>query len=119
MERTKQANKRINLVGKTVYSITSPGAMPTEAHASSVGVITDKESGMFGSFYIVDWTSGEKEGGSEPVTVHTVRPASNPAGIGVYYDDSEADAANNDGEVRGDNNRGSFTGAAFAVDLNE
>jgi hypothetical protein len=74
-----------NLIGLKVYGVSGAGQAPREGLAGREGRITGEESSRWGDFWIVTWESGHEE----PFSKHTVKPASEHRGIGVYYDESE------------------------------
>jgi hypothetical protein len=73
-----------NLKGLKVYGVSGPGESPKAGLAGREGRITGEESSRWGDFWIVKWEDGSEDSYSK----HTVKPASEQRGIGVYYDES-------------------------------
>lgn len=75
------------LLGRKVYGITGPGQGANDDFAASIGVVESIENTMFGNVVHVQWYEGESMGHKTPHMLHTIRPASEQLGCGVYYQD--------------------------------
>ena len=70
-----------NLVGTRVYGVNGPGQKPTEEMAGRKGEVKEIISERFIDGYRIEWEDGEVSDYAK----HTVKPASEAKGIGVYY----------------------------------
>jgi hypothetical protein len=77
----------MGMVGKKVFGIDGPGQSPREGLCGQVGTIVSEDviewADQVDEVYWVEWEDGHRE----PFTKHTVKPASQACGIGVYYQD--------------------------------
>lgn len=68
------------MIDKKVYGIDGPGQAPRDGLAGNEGIIVGEKKDRWGEFWIVQWTSGHQE----PFFKHTIKPAAEFRGIGVY-----------------------------------
>lgn len=76
----------MNFIGVKVYGIDGPGQSPRDGLAGSIGrVVSEEKNPILGEMVTVEWTEGHSAGHTENFFKYQLHPASDPNGIGVYY----------------------------------